>query len=170
MVLHLLRAAGSSASSSATPARCNCLSLAYCQKAGTAIEKPVRIWYAFSMGHFRRALDAHYHGYGAAVMAVLSAGVIAFRLAYGIWPGASYPSEVAYCGRHYERGDEHRARAGEPGDEVGQFTAPFSTTRSLLVVGGVAAHVGDSSTCTIAVYIRTGKSTVLQYNLEGGSG
>jgi len=73
MVLHLLRAAGSSASSSATPARCNCLSLAYCQKAGTAIEKPVRIWYAFSMGHFRRALDAHYHGYGAAVMAVLNA-------------------------------------------------------------------------------------------------
>ena len=66
--------------------------------------------------------------------------------------------------------DEHRARAGEPGDEVGQFTAPFATTRSLLVVGGVAAHVGDSSTCTMAVYIRTGKSTVLQYDLEGGSG
>ena len=120
-------------------------------------------WRSLSTG-YRRAVVV------AAVMAVLGAGVIAFRLVYGIWPGASYPSEVAYCGRHYERGDEHRARAGEPGDEVGQFTAPFATTRSLLVVGGVAAHVGDSSTCTMAVYIRTGKSTVLQYDLEGGSG
>ena len=125
---------------------------------------PIRArWRSLSTGH-RRAVVV------AAVMAVLGAGVIASRLVYGIWPGASYPSEVGYCGRTYERGDEHRARAGEPGDEVGQFTAPFSTTRSLLVVGGVAAHVGDSSTCTIAVYIRTGKSTVLQYDLEGGSG
>ena len=120
-------------------------------------------WRSLSTG-YRRAVAV------AAVTASLGAGVIAFRLAFGIWPGASYPSEVAYCGRTYERSDEHRTRAGEPGDEVGQFTAPFATTRSLLVVGGVAAHVGDSSTCTTAVYIRTGRSTVLQYDLEGGSG
>jgi len=120
-------------------------------------------WRSLSTGH-RRAVAV------AAVVALLGTGVIAFRLVYGIWPGASYPSEVAYCGRTYERGEEHRAGAGEPGDEVGKFTAPLATTRSLLVVGGVAAHVGDSATCTMVVYIRTGKSTVLQYDLEGGSG
>jgi len=120
-------------------------------------------WRSLSTGH-RRAVAV------AAVVALLGTGVIAFRLGYGIWPGASYPSEVAYCGRTYERSEEHRARAGEPGDEVGKFTAPLATTRSLLVVGGAAAHVGDSATCTMAVYIRTGKSTVLQYDLEGDPG
>ena len=58
-------------------------------------------------------------------------------------PGSCGARGVAYCGRTYERSEEHRARAGEPGDEVGKFTAPLATTRSLLVVGGAAAHVGD---------------------------
>ena len=120
-------------------------------------------WRSLSTG-YRRAVAV------AAVMAALGAGVLAFRLVYGIWPGASYPSEVAYCGRSYERGDEHRARAGEPGDEVGQFSAPLASTRTLLVPGGAVAHVGDSATCTTVVYIRTGKSTVLQYDLEGDVG
>lgn len=43
------------------------------ENAARAIEKPVRIWYAFSVGLFRRALDEHYHGHGTAVMGVLNA-------------------------------------------------------------------------------------------------
>jgi len=120
-------------------------------------------WRSLSTG-YRRAVTV------AAGVAVLGAGVIAFRLVYGIWPCASYPSEVSYCGRSYERGDEHRADAGEPVTEVGSFSAPLASTRALLVPGGDAAHVGDSATCAMVVFIRTGKSTVLQYDLEGGPG
>jgi hypothetical protein len=120
-------------------------------------------WRSLSRG-YKRAVAV------AAVVTVLGAGVIAFRLSYGIWPGASYPSEVAYCGRTYERGDEYHVRADELGTEVASFSAPLAKKRALLVPGGLDAHVGDSATCTMVVYIRTGRSTVLQYDLEGDSG
>jgi dihydropteroate synthase len=43
------------------------------EKIGSAIEKRRRIWYAFSVGPFRRALEDRYCGFGTAVIGVLNA-------------------------------------------------------------------------------------------------
>jgi hypothetical protein len=103
-------------------------------------------------------------------ISLLGACAVWFRAEYGIWPGASYPSEVAYCGRTYQRGDEHRVAAREPGAVVAHFSAPFATTRAVSSPDGPNGKVGDSLTCTMAVFIRTGRSTVLEYDLEGSAG
>jgi len=103
-------------------------------------------------------------------ISLLGACTVWYRAQFGIWPGASYPSEVAYCARTYQRGDERRIEAEVPGPIVAHFSAPLATTRALHSPDGPGGRVGDSATCTMAVYIRTGRATVLEYDLEGGPG
>jgi hypothetical protein len=119
----------------------------------------------------------------AAVVVVLVIGAtgVWWRFHYGIWPGAQYPSSLHYCHDSYNRdrdagtrsgaevlADDYRPAefAGSPLLQVFEFRAPLARTRPVFRNTPERVHVGDTRTCTIALYLQTGTDRYLTYKLH----
>ncbi len=107
-----------------------------------------------------------------------------WRYHYGIWPGARSPSALHYCHRTYNR-DDAGARSGAtvlakdyrpehfaetPLIPVFTFRAPLAHSHCVFRNTPENVRVGDSTTCTMTLYLRTGADRYLTYELDGSPG
>jgi hypothetical protein len=122
---------------------------------------------------------------GLVVALVIGPVGVYWRCHYGIWPGARYPSAVHYCNRTYTRDSDagsrsaaqvlaHDYRPAQFSDapllEVSEFDAPLAHSYPLFRNTPANVRVGDSMTCTMNVYLRTGPDRYLTYALAGSPG
>ena len=123
----------------------------------------------------------------ATIVAALVLGAVGvyWRYHYGIWPGARYPSALHYCHRSYDRDHDAGSRSGArvlandyrpeqfsdaPLLQVFEFDAPLAHSYRVFRNTPENVRVGDSTTCTMTLYLRTGADRYLTYELDGSPG
>lgn len=112
---------------------------------------------------------------GLVIGAVCAVGLW-YRFHYGLWPGAQYPTTLHYCGRSYtEHGrTPHPASAATPPVttlfHVYDYEPPFANSYAVYSHEPKGVHVGDTPTCTVALYLETGRNRFIPYTLEGSVG
>jgi len=119
------------------------------------------------------------------LVALIAAGAY-WRVHYGIWPGARYPSALRYCGRTYDADHPAVTRsasaslaretarpAGYSGSTMYPafvFTAPLAHSYRVYAGQPRNVHVGDTPTCTVELYLRTSANRYRGYHLAGSVG